>query len=82
MYKVSNAFLQADSDCRAAGQPLTEFDLFVSTMLEPVQLGPSVMAILERKAEDLSVPEGAEPKCPRGGRFDVDEIDDLEVCPG
>ena len=34
---VEKQFFRKDSDCKAAGKPLAEFDLFVSTLIQPDQ---------------------------------------------
>ena len=45
---VEKQFFRKDSDCKAAGKPLAEFDLFVSTLIQPDQgmlkgIGPPIL---------------------------------------
>jgi hypothetical protein len=39
---LESKFFSEDDDCQSAGQPLTEFDLFVSTHIQPDSSVPGV----------------------------------------
>ena len=42
-------FFASDNDCQSAGQPLTEFDLFISTLIHPDdKTVPGLTDILQR----------------------------------
>ena len=72
-------FFAADDDCQNAGVPLTEFDLFVSTLIHPDRSVPGLAAIL-KPDEDKDLHEYDEPVCYRSiNHFYLDGIDDLHV---
>ncbi len=73
-------FYSNDEDCNKAGQPLTEFDLFVSTLIQPDPLEvKEVNDILKDEFENVRVYE--QPLCSiaKPQHFELDVIDDLSV---
>ena len=77
---LESNFYDLDSDCQKAGQPLTEFDLFVSTLIHPdPSVIPQVAEILRDDFVNLdrySIPycEQVKPE-----KFRLDVIDDLSA---
>jgi hypothetical protein len=70
-------FYSKDFDCQAAGQPLTEFDLFASTLIHPDT--SEMTDILVDEFNNL--PDYNEPICSAAKplHFELEVIDDLSV---
>ena len=71
-------FYEDDRDCQLAGMPLAEFDLFVSTLIQPDPLEvEEVLDILRDEHADNRVYE--QPLCSiaKPQHFELDIIDDL-----
>ena len=77
---LESKFYDNDQDCQKAGQPLTEFDLFVSTLIHPdPSVIPEISHILnedleERDRFDQPLCDYARPK-----KFHLEVIDDLSA---
>ena len=77
---LETRFYDRDPDCQKAGQPLTEFDLFVSTLIHPdATVIPEVSNILKddfvhSEKYEQPICDLAKPKF-----FELDTIDDLSV---
>ena len=77
---LESNFYDRDPDCQQAGQPLTEYDLFVSTLIHPdPTVIPEVSEILRDDFINLdryNIPlcENVKPE-----KFHLDVIDDLSV---
>merc|ERR1711935_1205210 len=75
---LESRFYDKDSDCQKAGQPLTEFDLFVSTLIHPdATVIPEVSSILRddfvhSDSYEQPICDLAKPKF-----FELEVIDDL-----
>ena len=68
-------------DCQKAGQPLTEFDLFVSTLIHPdPTVIPQVSEILKDETPN-SMEKYDQPHCDQAKpkSFELDVIDQLSV---
>ena len=61
---LEEKFYNNDIDCQNAGQPLTEFDLFTSTLIHPdPSVIPEVVRILRDEYADLEKSELTQPLC-------------------
>lgn len=77
---LESKFYNSDHDCQSAGQPLTEFDLFVSTLIHPdPTVVPEVSEIL--RDDFTSLDKYDKPECghlePKF--FELDVVDELSV---
>lgn len=55
-------FFASDHDCQSAGQPLTEFDLFISTLIHPDETVPGLSDILDEERH-RNLAQHEEPFC-------------------
>ena len=79
---LEEKFYNNDIDCQNAGQPLTEFDLFTSTLIHPdPSVIPEVVRILRDEYADLEKSELTQPLCGKVKplHFELDVIDELSV---
>ena len=79
---LEEKFYNNDLDCQKAGQPLTEFDLFASTLIHPdPSVIPEVVRILRDEYADLEKSELNQPLCGKAKplHFELDVIDELSV---
>lgn len=78
---LESRFYDKDRDCQKAGQPLTEFDLFVSTLIQPdANLMPQVSKLLKGDQKETTKREFYhQPDCSRSKPrfFELDIIDQL-----
>ena len=77
---LETRFYDRDPDCQKAGQPLTEFDLFVSTLIYPdASVIPEVSEIL--RDDFANRDRYTQPVCDlaRPRKFELDVIDELSV---
>lgn len=77
---LESRFYDQDGDCQKAGQPLTEFDLFVSTLIQPDEhLMPQVSKLLKIDESQKRREFYQQPDCSRSKPrfFELDIIDQL-----
>lgn len=77
---LESRFYNSDRDCQKAGQPLTEFDLFASTLIYPdPSVIPEVSKILKEKRFNRQTYQ--QPYCDavKPTYFDLEIIDELSV---
>ena len=77
---LESNFYDRDPDCQKAGQPLTEFDLFVSTLIHPdPTVIPEVSEIL--RDDFINLDRYNSPACEdvKPEKFKLEVIDDLSV---